>query len=141
LQVRPDRVFSTIADAVASRSARGLTPLAAATLVERNLCECAEGVRWMTDPRLRGASAVKMTDAHIQAVLNALTMPTLLLLGQDSLGRSPDAAHYARCHIPRLTVEILGGGHHFHMEDGVADVAQRILQFLSAAEDCNSHEH
>lgn len=140
LQTRPDRVFSTLAEAVASRSARGLTPLAAGTLVERNLRDCPEGVQWTTDPRLRGASAVKMTEAQIQAVLNALAMPTLLLLGQDSLGRTAEAAEYARCHIASLTVEIIEGGHHFHMESGVANVAQRIQQFLSVEEECAPDE-
>jgi pimeloyl-ACP methyl ester carboxylesterase len=140
LQSRSDRVFATIEDAVASRAARGLPALAAATLVERNLCDCAEGVQWITDPRLRGASAMKMTAEHIQSVLNALTMPTLLLLGQDSLGRSPETAQYAQRHIAHLTVQVLTGGHHFHMEAGVADVAQAILQFLSAEDVSNSNE-
>jgi pimeloyl-ACP methyl ester carboxylesterase len=140
LQMRPDRVFSTIEDAVASRTAHGLNSLASATLVERNLFDSAEGVQWITDPRLRGASAMKLTEEHIQAVLNALTMPTLLLLGQDSLGRSPDTAHYAQRHIAHLTVEILPGGHHFHMEAGVADVARRIQHFLSAEDECNPDE-
>jgi pimeloyl-ACP methyl ester carboxylesterase len=140
LQARPDRVFSTFEEAVASRAARGLTSLAAGTLVERNLCDCAEGVQWTTDPRLRGASAMKMTEEHIQALLGALTMPTLLLLGQDSLGRSPEAADYAQRHIAHLTVQFLAGGHHFHMEAGVADVAHAIREFLAAEDVCNSDE-
>jgi pimeloyl-ACP methyl ester carboxylesterase len=139
LQARPDRVFTTSEEAVASRAARGLSSLAAATLVERNLSDCAAGVQWITDPRLRGASAMKMTEEHIQAVLNALTMPTLLLLGRDSLGRSAEAAQYAQRHIARLTVQILAGGHHFHMETGVADVALAIEQFLNA-EDAGSRD-
>ncbi len=140
LQARSGRVFTTVEEAVASRAARGLPAFAAATLVERNLCDCAQGVQWMTDPRLRGASAMKMTEEHIQAVLNALTMPTLLLLGQDSLGRSPEAAQYAQRHIAHVTVEVLAGGHHFHMEAGVADVALAIQLFLSAEDVCNSDE-
>lgn len=140
LQVRPERFFSTLGEAVASRAARGLTPVAANTLVERNLRDCDEALMWTTDPRLRGASAVKLTEAHIQAVLNALSMPTLLLLGQDSLGRSPQTADYARGHIARLTVEIVAGGHHFHMEDGVPNVAHCIQRFLSAEADRNEDE-
>jgi pimeloyl-ACP methyl ester carboxylesterase len=136
LQLRPRRIFPSVAAAVASRAARGLTASAASALVERNLCECPEGVQWMTDPRLHGASAVKLTQAHLQAVLSALTMPTLLLLGQDSLGQSPQLAAYARQHIPRLTVDSMEGGHHFHMEANVAKVAERLHAFLCAAQEC-----
>jgi len=140
LQVKPDRMFDSIEEAVASRAARGLSLLAATTMVERNLCDCAEGVQWTTDPRLRGASAMKMTEEHIQAVLSALAMPTLLLLGQDSLGRSPEAVQYAQRYVPHLTVQILAGGHHFHMEDEVADVARAIQQFISSQDVCNPDE-
>jgi pimeloyl-ACP methyl ester carboxylesterase len=140
LLLRPDRVFDSVEEAVASRAARGLSLLAARTMVERNLRDCTEGVQWTTDPRLRGASPMKMTEEHIQSVLSALAMPTLLLLGRDSLGRSQEAAHYAQRHIPQLTVRILAGGHHFHMEDDVAGVAQAIQQFFSPEDVCNPDE-
>jgi pimeloyl-ACP methyl ester carboxylesterase len=136
LLTRANRVFSSLEDAVASRTERGLSSIAARTLVERNVCECPEGVKLTTDPRLRGASAVKLSEAHIRAVLNALDMPTLLLLAQQSWGQSKGMEEYARLHISRLTVDTVEGGHHFHMEESVVKVAQRMQQFLSAAEEC-----
>jgi hypothetical protein len=36
----------------------------------------------------------------------------------------------ARRHINGLEVEVMAGGHHFHMEPGVAAVARRIGVFL-----------
>lgn len=133
LETRANRVFPSLEDAVASRTERGLSSSAAKALVERNVRECPEGVKWRTDPRLRGASAVKLSEAQLQAVLQALDMPTLLLLAQPSWGQSQDMAEYAQRHISRLTVDTIKGGHHFHMEDSVDKVSQRIQQFLSAA--------
>lgn len=136
LQNRGDRVFSSVEEAIARRTEHGLSAEAARTLVERNLRDCPEGLRLTTDPRLRGASAVKLTEGHIRAVLAALTMPTLLLLARDSWGQSPQMADYLRRHISQLTVESIEGGHHFHMEANVAEVAQRMQQFFSTVEEC-----
>ncbi|CAA0088646.1 Tropinesterase [Halioglobus japonicus] len=138
LQARANRVFPSLDDAVASRVERGLSPAAARLLVERNLRECPQGLTWTTDPRLHGASAVKLSDGHLQAVLRALDMPTLLLLARQSLGQAEKLAGYAKLHIPRLTLDTVEGGHHFHMEDNVAEVAQRMRDFLSVAAECES---
>ncbi|MCB1690802.1 MAG: alpha/beta hydrolase [Halioglobus sp.] len=138
LQTRQNRVFPSIEEAVASREERGLPASAARALVERNLSECSGGVTWTTDPRLRGASAVKLSDAHLRAVLSALDMPTLLLLAQQSWTQSQEMAEYAGRHIPRLTVDTIEGGHHFHMEDSVMKVAQRVQQFMTATEECET---
>lgn len=130
-----NRIFPTMAAAVASRAARGLSTDAARKLVERNVRHCPEGFMWMTDPRLRGSSAVKLGQMQIQAVLNGLNMPTLLLLAQESWGESPELAAYARQHIARLTVDTVEGGHHFHMEAKVPEIAQRMQQFLTVTEE------
>lgn len=136
LQGRSNRIFTSMEAAIESRAARGLTAAAARALVERNLRACSDGWQWTTDPRLQGASAVKLTREHLQAVLNALSMPTLLLQGQNGLGQSQQQAEYARQHIPKLVVESLPGGHHFHMEVDVERVAERISQFLTTAQEC-----
>ncbi len=132
LQTRQNRVFPSVEEAVASREARGLSPVAARTLVERSVRACPGGVTWTTDPRLHGASAVKLSDAHLRAVLAALDMPTLLLLSQQTWAQSQAMSHYAGLHIPHLSVDTVDGEHHFHMEDNVAQVAQRVQQFLIA---------
>ena len=135
LHTASNRIFPTMEAVVASRVERGLSPDAARILVERNVRECPEGMMWTTDPRLRGASSVKMSQSQIQAVLNGLDMPTLLLLAQGSWEQSPELATYARRNIARLTVDTFQGGHHFHMEAKVAEVAKRMQQFLSPVEE------
>jgi pimeloyl-ACP methyl ester carboxylesterase len=132
LLTRSNRVFSTVEDAVASREDKGLTAVAARLLVERNLRECPEGVTWTTDARLRGASAVKLTDGQCRAVLRALHMPTLLMLALASTHQAQQVIDYAQHHIAALTVHTIDGGHHFHMEPCVDEVAQRLLLFLAA---------
>jgi pimeloyl-ACP methyl ester carboxylesterase len=132
---KPNRTFPTFDEAVASRAIRGLSEAAARLLVERNLHDSAEGPEWMTDPRLRGASAVKMTAAQIQSVLTALTMPTLLMLAADTPAQYREVADWASQYINNLTVLEIAGGHHFHMEEPAAEVAQRLREFLSETEE------
>tara|TARA_R110000823_G_scaffold130015_20_gene258134 strand:+ start:17756 stop:18574 length:819 start_codon:yes stop_codon:yes gene_type:complete len=132
LSEREARIFATAKEATRSRVARGLSPEIALTLVERNLRRCKGGVTWTTDPRLQSASAVKLTEAQIRAVLSALTMPVLLLLAENT----PEEfralmAGQARQHIPDIRTATIEGGHHFHMEQGVDDAAQAIMQFFT----------
>lgn len=135
---RSNRVFTSVDEAVASRSKHGLSAEAAKLLVERSLCACPEGVTWTTDPRLHGASAVKLTEAQIRAVLKALHMPTLLMLAQNNASQPSELVDYVRGQIESLTVRKIEGGHHFHMESQARDAAQYIVQFLATMEKCES---
>ena len=129
---RDNRVFATVEEAIASRSEAGISASAATLLAERNLQPCEGGVTWRTDPRLHGASAVKLTEGQVQAVLQALAMPTLLLLAEGGLGgRHPEVAATAERSIRLLEMERVAGGHHFHMETPLDTVADRIGGFLA----------
>lgn len=127
---RDNRVFATAEDALAARAGGTLPSAAARLLVERNLRACSGGYTWTTDPRLRGASAVKLTAGQTQSVLEALPMPTLLLMAQEGFTQHPLVAANAQRYIKELELEPVEGGHHFHMEAGVVEVAQRITRFL-----------
>jgi pimeloyl-ACP methyl ester carboxylesterase len=129
-----NRVFATVEDAVASRSDRGLPAEAVRLLVERNLVPCQHGVTWSTDPRLRGASAVKLTEGQIGAVLQALSMPTLLLLSRSTSSRVPQMFDLAQRYVTGLNVQSVDGGHHFHMETCVDAVARQLQGFLADTE-------
>ena len=135
LLIRPNRVFANIEEAVASRIARGLSAAAARLLVERNLRVCPQGVTWTTDPRLQGASAVKLTAGQTRAVLHALNMPTLLVLDEAPSRRTPQVLEYAQRYIAELSVHTINGGHHFHMESCVNEVAQGLQLFLAVTEE------
>jgi pimeloyl-ACP methyl ester carboxylesterase len=129
---RENRVFDSFEAAAASREEQGIGERAARQLAERNLRACEGGYTWTTDPRLRGASAVKLTRGQVDAVLQALDMPTLLLLAEKGFGgRHQQLAEVAQQSIRRLQVESLPGGHHFHMEEGAAHAAELIKEFFT----------
>mgnify|MGYP001823039022 CR=1 FL=1 len=127
---RETRVFRTLEEGVRCRTDVGLPPAAAQLLAERNLVPCENGFTWRTDPRLRGASAVKLTQEHIEAVLGGLVQPTLLLMSQGRIASNSALLNTATRQAQALQVEEIAGGHHFHMEPGVDGIAQRIMQFL-----------
>lgn len=130
LVYKQNRSFDSSEEAVASRMRHGLGENAARLIAERNLDRTETGYTWSTDPRLTGASMIKMTQGHIRAVLGALTMPVLLLLATDAGRRLPEIETLARECIADLQVEGIVGGHHFHMEHGVDEAAQHITSFL-----------
>ena len=116
---------------MASRAQSGLSAESAKLLTERNLMPCTGGFTWTTDPRLRGASAVKLGPDQVDAVLGALSMPTLLLLARDGLGgRHAELEAVARRSIPGVDVDYVEGGHHFHMERVMESLVNRIMEFI-----------
>jgi pimeloyl-ACP methyl ester carboxylesterase len=131
LVARDRRVFQSVEAAAATRVQRGLSAESAKLLTERNLTPCEDGYAWTPDPRLRGASAVKLGADQVAAVLGALSMPTLLLLARDGLGgRHAELEAVARRSIPGLEIDYVDGGHHFHMERVVKSLVNRLMEFI-----------
>ena len=128
---REPRVYSSFEAAIAARSKTGLSPDAAKTLAQRSLSKRDDGFFWASDPRLYGASAVKLSAGQVRAILAALTMPTLYLQAESGLAQGSAVLERAQKMIANFHSEIVPGGHHFHMEGDVAAVAGRIGQFLS----------
>ena len=128
---RRRRVLPTIEAAIAARQDKGLAPEPSRLLVERNIEPCEGGFTWTTDQRLRGASAVKLGEEQVAAVLGALTMPTLLLLANQGLGGlHAELATLASQSIPGLELEYVDGSHHFHMEPVIISLVSRIMEFI-----------
>ena len=135
LQNRRTRVYSTEDQAVSAREEQGLNAQASRLIVSRNLTPVDGGYTWTTDPRLRGASAMKMTTSQVDTVLQGLHMPTLLLMADEGLSSS-HASKFTSLgeRIPGVVLETFPGGHHFHMELGVATLGARIQLFLTSEE-------
>ncbi|MEH6591483.1 MAG: alpha/beta hydrolase [Halioglobus sp.] len=122
-------VYESLAAATIIRKRIGLTNIAAQLISERGLVDCPDGVTWRTDRRLQGASAVKLTTGQTRAVLDGLTMPTLLLLAEG--GRMTSAAIIATLDgHPTLQLEYVVGGHHFHLEPPLDTLVSQISRFL-----------
>ncbi|QFU76052.1 alpha/beta hydrolase [Halioglobus maricola] len=132
LQDRKLRVYPDRAAAVTAREEQGLERAAAELIASRNLYACEGGYRWQTDPRLRGASAIKLTWNHLEAVLGALSMPALLLVAeQGMIGKNQHHLDKVAQIIPDVTLETFPGSHHFHMEAAAPDLSRRINTFIS----------
>jgi len=129
---RESRVYATIEEAVAARTKSGLSKEAAKALAQRGLAQHTEGHRWGSDPRLFGASAVKLTEGQNRAILESLTMPTLFLQAENGLGQGSNMLQRTKELIGNIQSEVVPGGHHFHMEGDVTAVAQRITRFLQS---------
>ena len=127
---REPRIYATREEAIASRTRRGETPLSLASsnlIAERGLRHEGEGYRWRADEKLKVASEVKLTPAIVQAFVERIQCPSLLLLSDPQrMERFYGMEQYA----PGLVVEVIDGTHHFHMEETVAPTAQRLNRFF-----------
>lgn len=127
---RPGRGFESVEDAAAVRERKGLGKAAARLIAERNLRPVEGGWCWSHDARLQGASAIKLTRAHTEAVLAGLSMPGLLLLAQQGLGIEAENLPPLP---PSLRVESIPGGHHGHMDESLDIVIEHLQSFLPTA--------
>ena len=127
-----NRIYPSVDAAVARRKAGSLPETAVRLLVERNLRPCEGGYTWTTDLRLRGASAVKLSAGHMQAILSRISAPTLLLLAEEGIGKHREVVAQAVEYLRHLEIRHIPGGHHFHMEPGAAIVARQIHRFLQS---------
>jgi len=128
-QPREAKVFATAEAAVQARcAATGIDPRAAGMLVARSLQHAEGGFRWRTDPRLRYASALKLAEDNVRAVLGGLELPGLLLMA--SQGMAPRMrGHQALGWHAGLAVEEIAGCHHCHMLEQAPAIAARIREF------------
>ena len=112
-------VYATLEAAIQTRcEASGLSWQAASMLVERSIQPVGDqGYGWRTDPRLRFVSPLYLTEPQILAYMERIEAPALLICGADGylVKRAYMQERYAR--IKRLSVHILPGGHHPHLEN------------------------
>jgi len=127
---REARVYATREEAIEARSKKGLSVAAAGALASRGLVHKSGGYVWASDPRLYGASAVKLTEGQIRAILQGLTMPTMFLQARDGLAQGVEMLELAKSHVHNLSAHIVPGGHHFHMEDDASTIAHTIAEFI-----------
>nr|WP_298414747.1 alpha/beta hydrolase [uncultured Halomonas sp.] len=124
--------YADVESAIMARVNGGVTALDAVTvepLVRRNLEEDGEGgYRLRTDGRLLRPSMVRFCPEQVQAILNAIEMPTLLIEGDSGILGERDRARHARNAVKPLRRRVLVGGHHLHLEpNAVAAVAEAIV--------------
>lgn len=134
-RLNPERFASrridNLDDAIATRlRANTMHHPSARLIVERQLIKHADGsYRWRFDPTLRMNSTLYLTEAHVEAVLQAVPCRTLTIVGRDGYltGRDSTDTRFA-CLADHHPV-VLAGHHHLHM-DTPEPVASAINFFL-----------
>ncbi|MDE0343541.1 MAG: alpha/beta hydrolase [Deltaproteobacteria bacterium] len=88
------------------------------------------GLVWKYDPRARNPSYSSLSEAQVQAFIERIDCPTLLVFGADSGYR--ESPRYNRiAHFPNKTlVEIPGAGHHVQHEKP-DELAAVLIPFLN----------
>ncbi|MCA9716069.1 MAG: alpha/beta hydrolase [Myxococcales bacterium] len=125
------RPLASVRDAVRARLMAGEMQVASATtLVERALREDDDGLRWRSDPRLRLASRVRLTEGQTLAFLRAIRCPTLLVRAHDGLRFDEQLARQRVESLASLELVRLPGGHHVHLDDP-EPVAAAVRSFLT----------
>ncbi|GHH61052.1 alpha/beta hydrolase [[Pseudomonas] boreopolis] len=133
LPQRPLRVFPTLETAVRARMmANQLSEAAARLLVERGVQTVPGGYSWRTDQRLTLPTAVRMTEAQIDALVAAIECPTQVIFATPAQPYFPEPLRSRRVTLlPRGRLATLAGIHHLHMEEPAA-VAAIVREFLQA---------
>ena len=105
---------------------------AARVLAARGLKEVTGGMRWRHDPRLRGASSMRLTEPQVQAFLARIDCEVLVLrTARGWLNSSPELEQRLAC-LRQVRHELIAGGHHVHLSDP-APVARLVGEFLGRA--------
>lgn len=131
---RPERVFPNREAAVLARQ-QGFTPLsteAAAILCSRSLKDVAGGLAWTMDRRVRHHSALRLTEAQVQAFLAAIAADVLVIRAEQGFPFDPVVAEARLAALKRLTLRQVQGGHHVHLDDNPEAVAALINAFLQS---------
>lgn len=123
------RIFPDIDTALKARTSNDpvLTPECMSPMVERNLRQADEGYHWRTDPRLRHASKVRMTEDMVAAFLGAVECPVCVVRAQRGL--IPASVFDLRMpYLKQGELIVSPGHHHFHLDpDTSTGLANTVL--------------
>ena len=130
-RARSERTFQDREAYITRRMQRGTTRDIAEALARRGLREEDGAYRLLGDPRLYGASALKLGQDQINAILHALTMPVIWFACDKGQGRQAwghTLQEQARAILPAFETVTVDGHHHAHMEPQTADIIANHLR-------------
>lgn len=136
---RPARVFASIDDFSTKYASYGFSPGIASILAPRAIAaldeaDASSGFRLRSDPRLLGASAMKLDEEDRIAYYRGILAPTLAVFADagffaNATGSAMNAE--AGRYIADYRSTILAGTHHLHLESCPDTVAARIDRFIA----------
>src|SRR5690606_34607195 len=116
---------------VRQRSEIPVTVDAAFLQLRRDLMAVEGGYTWRIDPRLKAASAFRLSDEHMDSFIQRITAPMLLVLAEEGIPRLTQRHQDIVKRYPKIRLEWLAGNHHLHMETGpAAELAIILNQFF-----------
>jgi pimeloyl-ACP methyl ester carboxylesterase len=125
--------YPDLASAIKARE-NGMFPLsyqAAKLLTERGIKQSEQGYSWSSDQRLLAPSAMKLLPEQVAAFISQIACPISLVLGEEGMPKLyPGYINSVESH-PKIKFTILPGGHHLHMEQEVAKVADILNPFFA----------
>ncbi|MBW2939252.1 alpha/beta hydrolase [Zhongshania aquimaris] len=129
---RGDKGHASFEAAVAARiRATPMTAKAAALIVERASVKTDDGrYYWRSDRRLKFASPVKLSLGQLQAALDAISSPALLISAKQGLGQWLPKWPFDI--TKRFVVKEIEGQHHCHMEAQSVQMVAWIKDFIGA---------
>jgi len=129
------RVFPNLETPVRARMmANQLDEASARLLVERGVRSVPGGYSWGSDQRLTLPTAVRLTEAQIDVLVQAIECPTQVVFATPPQPYFPEPLRSERAaRLRDGRVEYIAGSHHLHMEDP-ATVAAVVKRFLGLAE-------
>lgn len=130
---RKETYFPDLETAISIRIKAGdMDRNSAEKLLERGLEKTPKGLKPRRDLRLHQNSFLRMTEEQVIAFCKEIKIPTLLILGTDSIYPIAEKFKARQEAIPHLEAVMLPGGHHLHM-DNPEPVAKAIRDFLEKA--------
>lgn len=133
---RPSRqsskIYASFDDALKARClSANMTETTARPIVERALELSSLGYRWRHDTRVMAASSFKLTQPHIEAVMQSLKVSTLLLLAEQGVMKVFAEMLQWLQQFPVVQQRYVGGSHHFHLEPDIAGlIAEQVLPHI-----------
>ncbi|RAU17741.1 alpha/beta hydrolase [Nitrincola tibetensis] len=127
--------YSRFEDAIEARM-QGRFPLpdqvSAVALLKRALTMRDQRWYWHTDPRLRLASILRLSNAQVQSLLKHIQAPVLVCLAEN--GIATEVTYSLIKLVPNHRIDVKAGQHHFHMKnETAAQLACLINEHITTA--------
>ncbi|MCW8335123.1 alpha/beta hydrolase [Vibrio paucivorans] len=122
---KPVRSLASIEQAIEKRAqVNQLDPQQIAPIVERGIVNREGGWYWRHDSKLQSDSLYRMSAENAKAIIDAITSPQLVILGQQGFEHLSQVEQQVV--KPDIDVVTVDGGHHCHLQDN-----DRVIDLIS----------
>ena len=123
-------VYDAFADALNARaSASQIAHKPIEPIVERGLTKVEGGYTWQADSRLRVVSPLRLSETHLENLLEQIKIPVLVIEGEAGYLTGNELFQKRKNKIRQLDCKLVSGGHHVHLEEP-EECAQIISQYF-----------